>query len=135
MDWTREEGRSCGIGGRLGAAGSLAGGVGAREEFREVEGGTAGELGDLLPATEAVGGDDGRGAGGGDGGKEALAGNGFGDFEFTGLETEGPGHAAAAGLDELDLGAGLTEKRYFIGRTAEDRLVMAVAVEENVRAP
>ena len=74
------------------------------------------------------------GSGGLDGREQALVGDGLRDFEFIGLKAEGAGHAAAAGLDEFDRGAGLAEQRDFAGRATEDRLVMAVAVEENVRA-
>ena len=61
---------------------------------------------DLLAATEAVGDDDRLGTGGLDGGEQTVVGDGSGDFELVGLEAEGSGHAAAAGLDGLDLGSG-----------------------------
>ena len=119
---------------RAGSQGSSAAAAGARQDFSEVEGLDVGELIDLLAATEAVGDDDGGGAGGLDGGKQAVVGDGPRDLEFVGFEAEGAGHAAAAGLDGLDRGAGLAEERDFAGRAAEDGFVMAVAVKENVRA-
>jgi hypothetical protein len=99
-----------------------------------MEGLARGQLRDLLAATEAVGDDDGGWAGGLDGGEQALVGDGLGDFEFVGLEAEGAGHAAAAGLDGARRCAGFAQKRDFAGRAAEDGLVMAVAVDKDVRA-
>jgi hypothetical protein len=87
------------------------------------------ELVDLLAATEAVGDDDRGWPRGSNRREQALIRDGLRDLEFAGLKTKGPGHAAAAGLDEFDRGAGLAEKCYFIARAAEDRFVMAVAVD------
>ena len=92
------------------------------------------ELRDLLAATEAVGDEDGSRSGGFDGGEQILVGDGFRDFELIRLKAEGAGHAATAGLDGLDRGAGLAQEGDFTGRAAEDSFVMAVAVDENVRA-
>jgi hypothetical protein len=104
------------------------------KKFGEMEGLARGQLRDLLAATETVGEDDGGRAGGLNCGQQALVGDGFGDLEFAGFEAEGAGHSAAASLDGLDCGAGFAEQRDFAGRTAEDGLVMAVAVNEDVRA-
>ena len=104
------------------------------KKFSEMEGLARGQLRNLLAATESVGEDDGGRAGGLNGWQQALIGNGFGDFKFAGFEAEGACHSAAAGLDGLDCGARFAEKRHFAGWTAEDGLVMAVAVNEDVRA-
>ena len=66
--------------------------------------------------------------------KQALVGDGLGDFKFIGFEAEWAGHSATAGLNELDRGTGSTEKGDFIGRATEDGLVMAMAVNQDVGA-
>ena len=108
--------------------------TGACQNFSEVEGPDVGELIDLLAATEAIGDDDGGWGGGLESGKQAIVRDGLRDLEFIGFEAEGAGHAAASGLDGLDRCAGLAEERDFAGRAAEDGFVMAVAVQQNVRA-
>ena len=89
---------------------------------------------DLLAATEAIGNQNRGRAGGLHGGEQTLIGDGLRDFKFSGFKAERAGHAAAAGLDEFDLGAGFAKQRDFAGRAAEDGLVMAMAVDENLRA-
>jgi hypothetical protein len=89
---------------------------------------------DLLAATEAVGNDDGGWSGGVYGGEQVEVGNGFGDFEFLGLEAKGTGHAAAGGVDEFDGGAGFAEECDLAGGSAEDSFVVAVAMNEDLRA-
>jgi len=91
------------------------------------------QLVDLLAATEAIGNHNRGWPRGLNSREQALVGNGLRHLEFIGLKTKWSGHAAATGLDQFDRGAGLTQKRDFAARTAKDRLVMAVAVEENVR--
>ncbi len=92
------------------------------------------QLVDLLAATEAIGNHNRGWRHGLDGREQALVGDGLRHFEFVSLETEGASHTAATGLDGFNRGASLTQKRDFAGRAAKDRFVMAVAVEENMRA-
>jgi len=105
-----------------------------REGFSEVHGLAVAELGDLLAATEAVGNDEGEGAGGLDGRQKAVVGDGLGDLEFICFEAEGSGHAATAGLDGFDGGSRLTKQRDLAGRAAEDGFVVAMTVDKNVLA-
>jgi hypothetical protein len=88
----------------------------------------------LLAATEAIRNDDGGGSGGVDGGEQIKVGDGFGDFEFLSLESKWAGHAAAGGVDELDGCTGFAKKRDLIGGTAEDGFVVAMAMNEDLRA-
>src|SRR5271170_3918374 len=104
------------------------------EKFSKMEGLAVGQLRNLLAATEAVGNDDGGWPGGLDGGEQALVGDDLRDFKFAGFEAEGAGHSTATGLDWLDRGACFAQQRDFAGRTAEDGLVVAVAMNQNVRA-
>ena len=75
------------------------------ENFGEVFGAGVGVLGDLFAAAEAVADDDGFGVVA-DGGKEDAVGQLLRKVEFFFFEAEGAGHAAAAGVEELDVGAG-----------------------------
>src|SRR5579863_9701975 len=50
------------------------------------------------------------------------------------LEPERSGHAAAAGLNGLDIGASFSQKGDFARGSAEDRLVMTMAVNQNALA-
>ncbi len=104
------------------------------KKFSEMEGLARGQLRDLLAATETISEDDGGWAGGLNGREQTLAGDGFGDFKFAGFEAEGACHPAAAGLDGLDCRAGFAQQGDFAGRATKDGLVMAVAVDKNVRA-
>ena len=79
------------------------------QEFREVFGLGVGVLGDLFAAAEAVGDDDGLFIIADGREQDALA-EGLGDFVFVVLEAEGAGHAAAAGVEEVDVGAGGVEE-------------------------
>jgi hypothetical protein len=106
-----------------------------RQNLGKVERFDVSQLVELLAATEAVGNHNRGWPRGLNSREKGLVGDGLRHLEFVGFETEGAGHAAATGLNHFDCGAGLTQKRDFAARTAEDRLVMAVAVEENVRAP
>ncbi len=63
-----------------------------------------------------------------------MIGNSLRDLKFASFKAERTGHSAAAGLDEFDIGSGLTKQRDFAGRAAEDGFVMAVAVNENLSA-
>lgn len=91
------------------------------------------ELLNLLAATEAVSYKDRCGAGGSDCGEQVLAGNCARHFEFVGFKSKGSCHAAASCLDRLDRRAGLSKNRNFACRSAKDGLVMAMAVNKNVR--
>src|SRR5579863_3216923 len=113
---------------------SSAAAAGAGQGLGEMNGGTAGQMGDLLAAAEAVGHKDGCGRSGLDRWKQAVGSDGFRDFELARFKTEGAGHAATSGLDGLDIRAGLAEQGDLVGWSAEDSLVMAVAVDENLRA-
>ena len=92
------------------------------------------EVADLLTATEPVGHDGRERAGGFDCGEQVEVGDGFGELEFVFLEAEWAGHAAAGGVDEFDLSAGLAKERKFGGGSAKDGLVVAVAVKEKLSA-
>ena len=104
------------------------------KKFSEMEGLARGQLRDLLAATETISEDDGGWACGLNGGQQTLISDDSGDFKFAGFEAERAGHPAAAGLNGLDCGAGFAQQGNFAGRAAEDRLVMAVAVDKDVRA-
>ena len=75
----------------------------SRQHFSKVHRPLVAELPDLLAATEAVGHDDRRRSSADcDCRQQALSlRNGLGNFEFIRLESEGSGHAAAAGLNRL----------------------------------
>src|SRR5579864_8478577 len=105
-----------------------------RQYFGKMQRPFVAELQDLLAATEPVGHDDRRRSGAFDGGQKPLAGDGLRDLEFVRFKTERSGHAAAARLDGFDRRACLPQQRNFLLRPAEDRLVMAVAVDEDMRA-
>ncbi len=92
------------------------------------------ELTDLLAATEAIGDDDGHGSCGPDSRQQTVFGNLFGNLELVRLKSKRAGHAAAAGLDGFDRGAGLAQQGYFTGWSAEDRFVVAVAMKQNLRS-
>ena len=66
--------------------------------------------------------------------QQSLVGNGLRNLKLAGFKSEGPSHPAAACLDELDLRPCLAQQRDFAGRSAKDGLVMAVAVDEDMRA-
>ena len=105
-----------------------------RQNLSEVKRRTAAELRNLFSATEAVGGDDGRRPGGFDGGEQTVVGDGLGNLEFVRFKAKRSGHAAAACPDGFDRGPGSAEERDLTGWAAEDSLVVAVAVDQNVRA-
>jgi hypothetical protein len=86
----------------------------------------AGELPDLLAAGEAVGDHARLIRSGADFGQQAALGAPPGDFEMlAALEAEGAGHAAAAGVEDLDLEARSGEQGLLVGRP-EQRALMAV---------
>lgn len=68
-----------------------------RQQLRQVPGPHPGELGELGAAGEAVRQDGRTGAGGADGGEEAVLGAGDGDLVVAAFEAEVPGQAATAG--------------------------------------
>ena len=88
---------------------------------------------DLFAAAEAVGQQHRHSAGRLDSGQESLLGDGLRYRELLGLEPEWPGHAAAAGLDLLNVCARATQQRNLACRPAEDRLVMTMPVYQNMR--
>src|ERR1039458_9978001 len=110
------------------AESSARGGV-AGKNFSEVEGRTAGQLRDLLAATEAVGDEDRRRAGGLHGGKQALVGDRLRNFQFADLKAERARHPATAGRNEIDRCSGRAEKRDFTGQTAKDGFLMAMTMD------
>ena len=99
-----------------------------RQNLGEVERFGVGQLVDLLAATEAVGNHNRSWRRGLNGWEQFLVGNGLRHFEFISFKTKWTGHAAAAGLDQFRRRAGLAQKRDFAAWTAEDRLVMAMAL-------
>ena len=94
-----------------------------------MEGAAGGVLGDLFAAAEAVSDEGGFWGGGADGGEQDALGERLGDFEFVALEAEGAGHAAAAGVEKLDFGAGGREECDFVGHL-HDGPVVAVALDD-----
>lgn len=120
--------RSTGIGVLFAATATV------RKDFSKVESAPIRELRNLLAATEAVSHDDGHLIGGFNRWKQPVVGDDLRDLELIGLKAEGTGHAAAAGLDGLNRGAGLAEERDFARRPAEDGFVMAMPMHQNVRA-
>lgn len=107
---------------------------GLRQNLGKMERLRVRKLADLLTATEAVCDDDGGWPGGLHGWKQALISDGFRHLKFVSFEAEGTGHAAATGLNGFNCSTGLAEKCDFAAWTTEDRLVMAVAVDENLSA-
>jgi len=108
-------------------------GMGSCQDFRKMHGAAGCILGDLFAAAEAVGDEDCFPRCTADGREENAFTNGLGDFEFFTLEAEGAGHAAAAGVEEGDGGAGAAEEVDF-GGYFEDGFVVAVAVDEEAAA-
>jgi len=90
--------------------------------------------GQSVRATEAVGNNDRRGRGRLDRRQQAVLGDGFRDLKLIGFKAEGAGHSAAAGLDRFNCSAGLEQQGDFIGRSAEDGLVMAMAMDQYMRS-
>ena len=68
------------------------------------------------------------------GGHQSVVRDRLRDFKLVCLEAEGTGHAAAARLDRLHIRSRATQQCDFARRAAEDRLVMAVPVHQDVRA-
>ena len=85
----------------------------------------------LLGAAEAVGDDEGLRRGVADGGEQDSVGEGLGDVVFVGFEAEGAGHAAAAGVEQGDVGSGAAEDGDLVGHAAGGT-VMAVAVDDDL---
>lgn len=106
----------------------------ARQHLGEMQRLAMAKLRNLLAATETVGEDYRQRARGLDRRQQTVGGNGFRYFELVCLKAEWTGHAAAAGLDGFNHRARLAQQRDLALRTAEDRLVMAVAVDQDVRA-
>ena len=65
-----------------------------------MEGAAGSVLGDLFAAAEAVADEEIACAGGADGGEQDAVAEGLRDVELVGLEAEGAGHAAAAGVEQ-----------------------------------
>ena len=106
----------------------------AGKNFSKVKGMTAGQLRDLLAATEAVSDEDRGRAGRLHSGQQALAGDGLRNFKFVGFKAEWARHSATASLNEIDVRSGSAEKRDLTRRAAKDGLVMAVTVDQDVCA-
>ena len=102
------------------------------EEFGEVFGVGRSVLGDLFGATEAVG-DDGRLRVIADGGQQDSVSERLRNLIFVFFEAEGPGHAAAAGVEQLDVGSSKAEQGDLVGHP-HSGAVMAVAMDENLLA-
>ena len=71
-----------------------------------MQGSTRRVLGDLLAAAESVTDEDVTRRGSSDGGEQNAFGQSLGDGELLFFKAKGPGHAAASGVQEGDLGAG-----------------------------
>ena len=106
---------------------------GRGDDFGEVDGAAAGVLRDLLAATEPVSDEDGLGRGGADGGQQNAFAEGLGDFKFVMLEAEGAIHAAAAGVEQVNVGAGAAEEGELVGHLHQG-LVMAMALDDDFAA-
>src|SRR5208337_469895 len=119
---------------KMGATQSPAAAAGVRQNLCKVERFDVRQLVKLLAATESIGNHNRGWPSGLNGREQVLVGDGLRHLEFIGFETEGACHPAATGLDGFDRGAGLTQKHDFAARSAKNRFVMAVAMEENVRA-
>lgn len=100
------------MGGMVGLK-SVAASAAVVDNLGKVQAGTVSEVADLLAATESVGDDDREWGGGFDCGEKVEPGDGFGELKFAFLKAEGASHAAAGGLDELDVSAGLAEQSEF----------------------
>jgi len=103
------------------------------DDFREVDGAAAGVLRDLLAAAEAIGNEDGLGRSGADGGQENAFAESLGDFKLVAFEAEGAGHAAAAGVEQIDVGAGAPEQFQFRCHLHQG-FVMAVPLDDDFAA-
>ena len=89
-----------------------------------------GVLRDLLLTTEAITDEDGIFIVANSGKENAFA-EGLGDLVFVLLEAEGTSHAAAAGVEELDLGPGGAEDLHLVLH-AHGGVMMAVAVDDDL---
>jgi hypothetical protein len=115
-------------------AGGVSTACGGRgDDFGEVDGAAAGVLRDLLAATEPVSDEDGLRGGGADGGQQYAFAEGLGDCEFVVFEAERASHAAAAGVEQIDVGTGAAEEGELVGHFHEG-FVMAVALDDDFAA-
>src|SRR5882724_778785 len=96
-------------------------------------GAATGQVLDLLPARDAGRDDLGFRGGGLHGGRQASIAERDRDVVVLALEAERAGHAAAAGVDLLDLEARPAERRDR-GRRADERLLMTVPMEQRLPA-
>jgi hypothetical protein len=96
-----------------------------------MEGVARGVLTDLLAATEAVGYEDGLRIGLAYGGQEDAIGEDLRDFELFALEAERASHAAAAGVEMVDVGSGAAEE-VELGVDLHDGFVVAVGVDDEL---
>src|ERR1700679_488946 len=92
-----------------------------------------GELADLLPATEPVGHNQCHRPGSMHRRHQAKIRNRLRHLNLVRLKPKRPGHPATSGVDHLHLRAGLAQQRNFALRPAKHRLVMAVAMHNNLR--
>jgi hypothetical protein len=92
------------------------------------------ELIDLLAATESVRNKDGCGCGRVHGWQKSKIRNGFGDFELVSLKPERARHAATCGVDLFHHRTRLAQECDFTGRPAKHSLVVAMTVQQHLRA-
>ena len=92
---------------------------------------SAGAVGDLVTAGEAVGEHQSLAGGCAQGGQQRQLAAGDRGLVVLGREAEGAGEAAAAGVEEGDVEAGAGEE-IAIGAHAHDGFVVAVAVEDRL---
>ena len=93
--------------------------------------GPSGPVRDLLAARHARGGDQRRRGLLPDRREQAHPADAHAQFVVLGLEAERAGHAAAAGVELFDLGAGDALQQRDRGRGARERLLVAVPVKED----
>src|SRR4051794_5990130 len=101
------------------------------EDLDRVACAPSGPVRDLLPAGHAGRGDHGVRGLLADRGEQAHPADAHGQLVVLLLEAEGPGHSAAPGVELDDLGARDLLEQPDGGRRARERLLMAVAVEED----
>lgn len=89
-----------------------------------------GVLRNLLLTTKAIADDDGFLVAA-NGGKEHALAERLGDFVLVGLEAEGTGHAAAAGVQKLNIGSGSTQELHLVLH-ALSSMMMAVTMNNNL---
>jgi hypothetical protein len=98
-----------------------------------MDGAARGVLRDLFAAAKPISDQQSVGRGGANSGEQNALAEHLGDVEFLTLEAEGAGHAAAARIEQRDLGSSAAKDRDLIPHFHQG-FVMAVAVKHNFAA-